>query len=32
MNSIYKKLELGWPGKELEIRPEPHVLIEDPEK
>ena len=32
MNSKYKKLELGWPGKDLEIKPEPRVLIEDPEK
>ena len=32
MNSNYKKLELGWPGKELEIKPEPRVLIEDPQK
>ena len=32
MNSFYKKLELGWPGKDLEIKPEPRVLIEDPEK
>lgn len=32
MNNIYKKLELGWPGKELEIKPEPRVLIEDPTK
>ena len=32
MNSNYKKLELGWPGKDLEIKPEPRVLIEDPEK
>src|SRR5674476_966453 len=32
MNSKYKKLELGWPGKDLELKPEPRVLIEDPEK
>ena len=32
MHSNYKKLELGWPGKDLEIKPEPRVLIEDPEK
>ena len=32
MNTNYKKLELGWPGKDLEIKPEPRVLIEDPEK
>ena len=32
MNSNYKKLELGWPGKDLELKPEPRVLIEDPEK
>ena len=32
MNSKYKKLELGWPGKDLEIKPEPRVLIEDPTK
>jgi len=32
MNSKYNKLELGWPGKDLEIKPEPRVLIEDPEK
>jgi len=32
MNSNYKKLELGWPGKDLELKPEPRVFIEDPEK
>ena len=32
MNSNYKKLELGWPGKDLELKPEPRVLIEDPTK
>lgn len=32
MNSKYNKLELGWPGKDLEIKPEPRVLIEDPTK
>lgn len=32
MNSKYKKLELGWPGKDLEVKPEPRVLIQDPEK
>lgn len=32
MNSKYKKLELCWPGKDLEVKPEPRVLIEDPEK
>jgi adenine-specific DNA-methyltransferase len=32
MNSKYEKLELGWPGKDLEIKPEPRVLIENPEK
>ncbi|MDP3433289.1 MAG: site-specific DNA-methyltransferase [Bacteroidota bacterium] len=32
MNSKYNKLELGWPGKDLEVKPEPRVLIEDPEK
>ena len=32
MNSKYKKLELCWPGKDIEIKPEPRVLIEDPEK
>ena len=32
MNSNYKKLELGWPGKDLEVKPEPRVLIEDPTK
>ena len=32
MNSIYKKLELCWPGKDIEVKPEPRVLIEDPEK
>ncbi len=32
MNSKYKKLELLWPGKDFEVKPEPRVLIEDPEK
>src|SRR5665647_994824 len=32
MKSNYNKLELCWPGKDLEIKPEPRVLIEDPEK
>ena len=32
MNSKYNKLELCWPGKDIEIKPEPRVLIEDPEK
>ncbi len=32
MNSQYKKLELCWPGKDIEVRPEPRVLIEDPAK
>ncbi|HOU97870.1 MAG TPA: site-specific DNA-methyltransferase [Bacteroidales bacterium] len=32
MNSKYKKLELCWPGKDMEVKPEPRVLIEDPEK
>jgi adenine-specific DNA-methyltransferase len=32
MNSKYKKLELCWPGKEIEVKPEPRVLIENPEK
>lgn len=32
MNTKYKKLELCWPGKDIEVRPEPRVLIEDPEK
>jgi len=32
MNSKYKKLELCWPGKDIEIKPEPRVLIENPEK
>ena len=32
MNSKYNKLELGWPGKDLELKPEPRVLIEDPTK
>jgi len=32
MDSKYKKLELCWPGKDMEVRPEPRVLIEDPEK
>lgn len=32
MNSKYKKLELGWPGKDIEVKPEPRVLIEDPLK
>lgn len=32
MNSKYKKLELCWPGKDIEVKPEPRVLIEDPEK
>lgn len=32
MNSKYKKLELCWPGKDVEVKPEPRVLIEDPEK
>lgn len=32
MNSKYKKLELCWPGKDIEVKPEPRVLIEDAEK
>jgi len=32
MNGTYNKLELCWPGKDLEVNPEPRVLIEDPEK
>lgn len=32
MNSKYKKLELCWPGKDIDVKPEPRVLIEDPEK
>ncbi|OQC11951.1 MAG: Modification methylase MboII [Firmicutes bacterium ADurb.Bin080] len=32
MSSKYKKLELCWPGKDIEVKPEPRVLIEDPEK
>jgi adenine-specific DNA-methyltransferase len=32
MNSKYNKLELCWPGKDLNVKPEPRVLIEDPEK
>jgi adenine-specific DNA-methyltransferase len=32
MNSKYKKLELCWLGKDIEVKPEPRVLIEDPEK
>jgi adenine-specific DNA-methyltransferase len=32
MNTKYKKLELCWPGKDIEVKPEPRVLIEDPEK
>jgi len=32
MNSKYKKLELCWPGKDIEVKPEPRVLIENPEK
>jgi len=32
MNSKYKKLELCWPGKDIEVKPEPRILIEDPEK
>lgn len=32
MNSKYKKLELCWPCKDIEVKPEPRVLIEDPEK
>lgn len=32
MNSKYNKLELCWPGKDIEVKPEPRVLIEDPEK
>lgn len=32
MNSKYKKLELCWPGKDMEVKPEPRVLIEDPDK
>jgi len=32
MNSKYKKLELCWPGKDIEVKPEPRVLIEDSEK
>ena len=32
MDSKYKKLELCWPGKDAVIKPEPRVLIEDPEK
>ena len=32
MNSKYKKLELCWPGKDIEVKPEPRVFIEDPDK
>ena len=32
MNTKYNKLELCWPGKDIEVKPEPRVLIEDPEK
>ncbi|MEI6139567.1 MAG: site-specific DNA-methyltransferase [Mariniphaga sp.] len=32
MISNYKKLELCWPGKDLVVKPEPRVLIEDPDK
>ncbi|MDO9254930.1 MAG: site-specific DNA-methyltransferase [Bacteroidales bacterium] len=32
MNTKYKKLELCWPGKDIEVKPEPRVLIEDPDK
>ncbi len=32
MDSKYTKLELCWPGKDAEIKPEPRVLIEDPQK
>ncbi len=32
MNEKYKKLELCWPGKDQELKPEPRVLIEYPEK
>lgn len=32
MNSKYNKLELCWPSKDIEIKLEPRVLIEDPEK
>ena len=32
MNSKYKKLELCWPGKDIEVKPEPRVLIENPDK
>jgi adenine-specific DNA-methyltransferase len=32
MNSKYKKLELCWPGKDIGVKPEPRVLIEDPDK
>ena len=32
MISKYKKLELGWPGKDNETRIEPRVLIQDPDK
>jgi adenine-specific DNA-methyltransferase len=32
MNSKYRKLELCWPGKDIDVKPEPRVLIEDPAK
>jgi len=32
MSNKYKKLELCWPGKDVKVRPEPRVLIEDPNK
>ncbi len=32
MNSKYNKLELCWPGKDIEVKPEPRVFIEDPDK
>jgi adenine-specific DNA-methyltransferase len=32
MNSKYNKLELCWPGKDIEVKPEPRVLIENPDK
>jgi hypothetical protein len=32
MNTKYKKLELCRHGKDIGIKPEPRVLIEDPEK
>jgi len=29
MKTKYKKLELCWPVKDIEVKPEPRVLIED---